>query len=649
MKRFDFLKQDYEELYKICNEADEEQNMNKARQALELIVRMFGAKKRHLFDRIAEASTKAKMPKEIIAACHQVRLVGNKASHDETLAWNKITDNDIEKCLNALFKIVAWLALSHDKKIFQATDFLDSDLEVVNKYQVSGKNLKSKRETIKKFGIDINPLDIEENILNFDNKVEDELTKDVFENDEEFAERVANLPLRQIGYGILDKREKDTYTGFVFPMFHIEKEDKIILSDIDAFIANADSMNEDFIDGKILVGLKVFDGKIYCDYEKIYLQSQNDDKIKLTAICWNKYGYESDDEFIQRIKNISILPLGIAKPIRKEYDLNDELLPFKVAFYKYVQPILNLEKIFVKAGRNLAKEFCDCEENFYLYGKTNETHHMAILRHSNYDYDIKCTKKAISKVENDTKENQPPEQKKITRKDIQNDLKYLQSKANDGDVSALLELSKIYQLGRGVKQNSRVAIRYLKKILNNESVENIYRANVMRMLADIYRAGVGIEKNGKKAIKYLQAAIDEAAKVGNIDIKSIKCTIYNEIADIYFIGDGIEKNGYQTTKWLKKAIMLNDIGAMRKLAEIYKTGEIVKQNSIKAIHLYKKIIKLNVNARANVEAMKNIAEIYRDGVGVEADDHKAKIWFNKAVKESKKLTDNINVLLKGKK
>ena len=241
MKRFDFLKENYEELYKICNEADEEKNMNKARQALELIVRMFGAKKRHLFDRIAEASTKAKMPKEIIAACHQVRLVGNKASHDETLAWNKITDNDIEKCLNALFKIVAWLALSHDKKIFQATDYL-----------------KSKRETIKKFGIDINPLDIEENILNFDNKVEDELTKDVFENDEEVAERIANLPLRHIGYGILDKREKDTYTGFVFPMFHIEKEDKIIFSDIDAFIANADSMNEDFIDGKILVGLKVF-------------------------------------------------------------------------------------------------------------------------------------------------------------------------------------------------------------------------------------------------------------------------------------------------------------------------------------------------------------------------------------------------------
>lgn len=385
LNRFAFLKTDYEDLYKLCTEAQENCNMNKARQVIEIIVRQFGATKRHLFDRIGEVSEREGMPKDVISAFHQVRLVGNKASHDETLAWNKITNEDIDKCLEALFEIVVWLAIGHDKKVYRSDDFNIEDLKIVDKYL--NEDIKTKREKIKELGTFINSLDISTDALDFDNSVEDELTRDVFETSEEYIQRINELPPQHIGYAILDNRTRDSYTGLTFAMFHIEKEDKIIFSDISAFTAKMDNSYEDFIDGKIVVGLKVSDGKVYCDYDRVYLQSQKGNRIKMTAICWTKHHYEGDNDFEERLKSLPILPLGIAKPIRKEYDLENQCLSFKVALYKYVKLILDFDMIFANESRDLAKEFCDYKDYFKLYGDVNNR--IMSLRHINYDKDIK--------------------------------------------------------------------------------------------------------------------------------------------------------------------------------------------------------------------------------------------------------------------
>ena len=407
MNRFEFLKSDYEDLYKLCSEAETNRNMNKARQVLEIIVRQFGATKKHLFDRIGELSDKKILPQNLIEHFHIVRIVGNKDSHG-----NEITEAEIDNGLNSLFEIVVWLAVAHDKKIYTASDFNDDDIEIVQKYQTDADKLKSKRDAIKNLGIDVNPLDIEEDELNFDNESTDELVQDVFETADEYAQRIQNLPLHHIGYGILDKREQDAYTGLIFPMFHIEHKDKVQFSDINAFVAKMESSDEDFIDGKIVVGLKVFNGKVYCNYDKIYLQSQNGNVIQMIAICWSKYDYESSDEFNRRLSNLPILPLGEGKPIRKEYDLNKNCLPFKIALYKYVQSILHLDKMFVEANRDTAKIFCSYTEHFVLYGKVNEIlkseDAQTILRHIHCNNDIKCYNKLNTKSEEDVKNSDKP-------------------------------------------------------------------------------------------------------------------------------------------------------------------------------------------------------------------------------------------------
>ena len=178
MNRFEFLKADYEELYKLCTEAQEQHNMNKARQVIEILVRQFGATKRHLFQRIGEISDRNIIPQNIVDAFHQVRIVGNKDSHG-----NEITEAEIDNCLNALFEIVVWLAVGHDKKIYRPDSFNVEDLRIVDKYL--DEEVKKKRDSLKKIGLLINSLDIDKEALSFDNSVADELAQDVFETAEE--------------------------------------------------------------------------------------------------------------------------------------------------------------------------------------------------------------------------------------------------------------------------------------------------------------------------------------------------------------------------------------------------------------------------------------------------------------------------------
>lgn len=390
MNRFEFLKKDYEDIYKLCTEAQEQHNMNKARQVIEMIVNNFGATKRHLFQRIGEISDRNIIPQSIIDAFHQVRIVGNKDSHG-----NDITDTEIENCLNSLFEIVVWLAIGHDKKNYLPDVFDVEDLKTVDKYL--DEDVKAKRDKFKEIGIFINSLDIDKNTLNFDNTVNDELDQDVFETTEEYVQRISKLPLYHIGYAILDNRAHDKYTGLTFAMFHIEKNDKIIFSEIAAFTANVKDTDDDFIDGKIVVGLKVNSGKIYCDYDRVYLQNQKGDEISLTAICWTKHGYENDNDLRQRLKSLQKLPLGVAKPIRREYNLEVQILPFKVALYKYVQSILTIDEIFTKVDKVAAKEICTFEENFNLYGNIyeliNSKKVQLIIRNTRNNVELICTDK----------------------------------------------------------------------------------------------------------------------------------------------------------------------------------------------------------------------------------------------------------------
>ena len=390
LNRFEFLKRDYEDLYKLCAEAQDQHNMNKARQVIEIIVNNFGATKRHLFQRIGEISDKNNIPQNIIDAFHQVRIVGNKDSHG-----NEITEAEIENGLNYLFEIVVWLAIGHDKKIYRFSDFNAEDLKIVDKYLA--EDIKVKRDKIKEIGIFINSLDIDKDALNFNNVINNELEQDVFETNEEYITRIQNLPLYHIGYAILDNRAHDNYTGLTFAMFHIEKNEQIIFSEVTAFTANMKDTEEDFIDGKIVVGLKVNSGKIYCDYDRVYLQSQTGDEIKLTAICWIKHGYENEEDLNQRLKALPTMPLGVAKPIRKDYNLKTQCLPFKVALYKYVQSILNFDEVFVTADRNVAKNFCTLDENFNLYGNIDKLLHakncQLILRHFHNEVEVICTLK----------------------------------------------------------------------------------------------------------------------------------------------------------------------------------------------------------------------------------------------------------------
>ena len=677
MNRFEFLKSEYEELYKLCSEAEEQHNMNKARQVIEILVRQFGANKRHLFDRIGEVSEKAAMPKDIVAAFHQVRLVGNKASHDETLAWNKITDEDVKKCLDALFEIVVWLVFSHDKKIYDFVEFNPEDLKIADKYL--NDEAKAKRNKIKEIGSFINSLDIADSKLNFDNAVEDELQQDVFETKREYIKRVSNLPLQHIGYAILDNRTRDNHTGLTFAMFHIEKNDKIIFSDVKAFVSNMSS-DGDFIDGKIVVGLKVDKDKVYCDYDRVYLQSQDGVNIKLTAICWEKYKYEKAPDFKKRLKKLPILPLGVGKPIRKDYDLTKKTLPFKIALYNYVQTILDIDKVSAVVDRQLAKTFCEYKETFILYGNVNENKKGKILKNVNYDGEVavvlsakKRGRKSLAAIQKAEATGETVTKSKRGRKKKETDTTEVVTKSKRGrkkkeadttevvikskrgrkkkeTATAEVEVATKSKMGRKKKEIAAAEVatqpkrgrkKASEKPQNKENVKEkiaslkskVKEGDIYSMLelGRMYQEGRNVEQDGKKAVKYYKKALNTKDGKDNINVM-------RSIADIYRFGTGVEKDGKVAIKYLKSAIKAAaktpsiDVDEVKRviyneIGEIYFSGDGIEKSTPTAMKWYQKAATLN-----NIGSMIKMADIYRNGNGIEQNGKAAIKWYKKIIK-----------------
>lgn len=224
MSQFDFLEQDFPELYQLCNDAEKYQNTDsgiallKARQALEYIVRqntIGGYENEDLFDGINELNDEGIINRDVCSLFHNVRRIANEGVHEKT-----VNQANLERCLNDLFAITDWYA---DYKKTQ------SDFNMSNNAGNLEAPINKKCE--------INPLETI-NVIDFnsDNDIENEFEKDVFETEEEYAERIAAHEPIQIGYGILDPKNTDDYTKIIFLKFHLDKIDGIECAPIMRFM-----------------------------------------------------------------------------------------------------------------------------------------------------------------------------------------------------------------------------------------------------------------------------------------------------------------------------------------------------------------------------------------------------------------------------
>lgn len=602
--RFQFLQRDFPALAALCEQAERADDLHtallKMRMALENMVNDMGAKQKELFGKINELNDQGILDAKRSQLFHQVRRTSNLGVHE----GNEIGAADVKACLDALFEITLWYAISFKKKRYELADFQTADMGLVKQYlnnhAPEGEKPASSEQAQDFFSNSIDPLQIEGDFSQLLEKNEetDELEQDVFETDEEYAERIASLPKVHLGYAILDTRRKDGYTKIVFPLHHIDRNDRIHFSNNIRAFYTENITGDDVIDDELVSGLRVFGGQVYCNYSTIALKHGNEE-IPLHPICWEKFPYETDMDLQDRINQMPVLPLGLCLPDRNSYNLHTQTLTFTVKPFAYVQEKLALPNITLKIDRDLAKEICAKNHPYKIFGRFEDDDGLFIL----WDKEFGVLYDGLNAHDRTGKQTQ--EQSKDNAETFV---------VPDLSAEKLFQLGENYFKGIEASKNIKKGIKYYKKAAEKGSLK------AQLALGNRYRQGIDVEKNEREAFRWYW----QAAGQGNDSAQ-------DNIGDLYRLGQGVKQDYEEAMKWYQKAAKQGNATAQKNIGYLYNWGYGVKRDYKEAMKWYRKAAE-----QGNATAQKNIGYLYECGHGVEQDYQEAMEWYQKACKQGDK-------------
>lgn len=619
MSRFQFIADEYPEIFELCSEVEKNKKANvnlsilKARQALEKILTVTNLCSQYddLFDQINSLYGKCSLAE--METMHILRRLGNMA-----IRRKNMSEQNVDKALRALLLICCWLYFKLDENVCPLSLFWQDDRDIAEPYVNEAlRGNGGIRVSLKKTYHGTNPLAFD----NTFNEVEDTALsiwdKDVFETEAEYEERIRQLSPIHLGFGMIDDKQIDSYTHLAFPRFCLAKNEKIVGADINAFIVKVEQENDLAYDGEILVALKVCQGKIYYDYSKVVLRFGTDE-LPLTVLYWNQFAYENYIDFEQRMNQLPILPIGVCKPIKQKYDIDKQLLPFQISCYDFVQDVFSDIKTNISVNRCQAKQVCQASGIWKIYGK---------MVRGDIDYFIevkvisRCGRQSQVKKDTDTitikcnvnRKQSAREQYKIGKKfynrgNYAEAVKWYRKAANKGDNKARNDLGNCYYGGEGVEKDELEAVRWFW----DAAVQG--DAEAQNSLGDCYYYGKGVEENETEAAEWYQGAADK----GHADAQT-------KVGNCYYYGNGVEQDYAKATEWYQKAAIQGNIKAQKKLGDCYYSGRGVVQNYEKAAKWYQKVAE-----HGYADAQTKIGNCYYSGKGVEQDYEEAVKWYQKA-------------------
>ncbi len=197
---------------------------------------------------------------------------------------------------------------------------------------------------------------------------------------------------------------------------------------------------------------------------------------------------------------------------------------------------------------------------------------------------------------------------------MQNDtiaIKWLQIRAELGNVEAQYNLSRCYYQGEGVKKDDAEAAKWCRKAAEQGNDDAQYN------LATFFENGTGVEKNYTEAAKWYF----RAAEQGNSDAQFNLAICYEE-------GKGVEKNAAEAVKWYLKAAEQGDVGAQNNLGLCYEEGKGVEKNAAEAVKWY-----LKAAEQGYAIAQNSLGLCYALGYGVKENHTEAVNWYRKAAEQ----------------
>ena len=619
MSRFQFIADEYPEIFELCSEVEKNKKANanlsilKARQALEKILAVTNlcAQYDDLFDQINSLYGECSLAE--METMHILRRLGNMAIRRKNLS-----EQNVDKALRALLLSCCWLYFKLDENVCPLSLFWQDDRDIAEPYVNEAlRGNGGIRDSLKKTYHSTNPLSFDNTFDEVEDTALNIWDKDVFETEAEYEERIRQLSPIHLGFGMIDDKQIDSYTHLAFPRFCLAKNEKIVGADINAFIVKVEQENDWAYDGEILVALKVCQGKIYYDYSKVVLRFGTDE-LPLTVLYWNQFAYENYIDFEQRMNQLPILPIGVCKPIKQKYDIDKQLLPFQISCYDFVQDVFSDIKINISVNRCQAKKVCQASGIWKIYGK---------MVRGKIDYFIeakvisRCGRQSQVKKDTDTitikcnvnRKQSAREQYKIGKKfynrgNYAEAVKWYRKAANKGDNKARNDLGNCYYGGKGVEKDELEAVRWFW----DAAVQG--DADAQNSLGDCYYYGKGVEVNETEAAEWYQGAADK----GHADAQT-------KIGNCYYYGNGVKKDYAKATEWYQKAAIQGNIKAQKKLGDCYYSGRGIVQNYEKAAKWYQKVAE-----QGYADAQTKIGNCYYSGKGVKQDYEKAAKWYQKA-------------------
>lgn len=221
MSRFQFIVDEYPEIFELCSEVEKNKKANvnlsilKARQALEKILTVTNLCSQYddLFDQINSLYGECSLAE--METMHILRRLGNMAIRRKNLS-----EQNVDKALRALLLICCWLYFKLDENVCPLSLFWQDDRDIAEPYVNEAlRGNGGIRVSLKKTYHGTNPLAFD----NTFNKVEDTALsiwdKDVFETEAEYEERIQQLSPIHLGFGMIDDQQIDSYTHLAFPDF----------------------------------------------------------------------------------------------------------------------------------------------------------------------------------------------------------------------------------------------------------------------------------------------------------------------------------------------------------------------------------------------------------------------------------------------
>ena len=184
----------------------------------------------------------------------------------------------------------------------------------------------------------------------------------------------------------------------------------------------------------------------------------------------------------------------------------------------------------------------------------------------------------------------------------------LKSSAEQGDVTAQVNLGVMYFEGKEITQNYFQAAKLFQKAADQGS------ATAQSNLGWMYSEGLGVVQSDTQAFDWYQKAADQ----GNAEGQA-------KLGLFHVLGRGVEQSDSQATKWFQKAADQGNADAQHNLGLMYLEGRDVEQSDSQAIKWFQKAAE-----QGSAAAQSDLGWMYLEGRGIAQSDAQAAIWIQKA-------------------